>query len=278
MKKLNLLIAFMAIAMIGFVMIGCSDEDAVGPKIVLVAEGNSITADAIVTAGSTFTVAWLATAGDANLASFTITRDDQNLTGYPLEDIPKDDYTGSATLTALNAEGTNVYKLIVTDKDDLSAEVVLNITVEAAETPLTTEVTTGVIGHLYGPLDGAWDLVADVSKNMGAADADKDMINLSSGSGVTFVSGFEAGNSTMFVKDNTIDYDNVTQEDAEEAYDAGTAANQIATVAVDDIIVAKLRGSADDYAVIKITLVNATFTGKSAPLAGDGKIEFSYKK
>lgn len=271
MKKLNLLIALLAIAMIGF-MSSCT-KDAVGPTIVLTADG--LTADATLDPGESFTLAWSIQAGDAKLASLTITKNDINVTGYPDEDIPTDNYVGSADLTADPNEGSYVYKVIVTDKDGLTDEKSVTITVEQSGTPLTTEVTTGEIGHYFGPLDGAWDLVADESLKWVDPETGKDMKNSSAASGSDFISGFKAGNSTMFVKDNTVDYDNVTEEAAAAAYDAGTAASSIATVAVDDIVIAKLRGGSD-YAVIKITVVDPS--AKKSTLAGSGKINFTYKK
>ncbi|MBN1187894.1 MAG: hypothetical protein JXB49_36810 [Bacteroidales bacterium] len=130
MKKLNLLLAFVAIAMIGFMSTSCSDEEAVGPTITLTADG--ITTDQTLETGETFTVAWIATKGDANLAEFTIMRDDQNIGDYPDTDIPNDNYQGSDVLTVPSNEGTYVYTLKVTDKDGLSDDVSLTITAEEA--------------------------------------------------------------------------------------------------------------------------------------------------
>ena len=145
MKKLNLLIAMMAIATIGFMSTSCEDDDAVGPSITLTADG--ITADKTVAPGATFTVAWIANKGDANLAEFTIMRDDQDLSGYPLTDIANDNYQGSDELTAPSNVGTYVYTLKVTDKDDLSDEVSLTITVEQTAGSISTyNVTLGAQG------------------------------------------------------------------------------------------------------------------------------------
>ena len=273
MKKTHVIIGLLFFAMFTMFM-ECGDE-AVGPSLSLYG-GEFIDSDETVPAGAVISFAWHATKGDAKLESMTITKEGGALAGWNEKEIPNnqnDSYTDTARLEAPLNVGAYAYELIVTDKDDMSASQSVVITVVEA---LSTEITTGVIGHLYGPLNGAWDLVNDVEMWMGDADANKDMVNTSSGSGSAFVAGWEAGpgNSTTFVQANSFDYDNAYAQDAEDVFNAGTPSSEISDVSENDIIIAKLRGG-DDFAVIKITDVDPYF---KSTMAGDGRIAFSYKK
>lgn len=274
MKKVHVIIGLMLFAILAM-FIECTEEEGVGPSLALYG-GDFIDSDEQVPAGAVLGFAWHATKGDAKLESMTITREGVALSGWNAKAIPNsqnESYTDTALLEAPLNVGAYAYELIVTDKDGMTASQSVVITVVEA---LSTEITTGVIGHLYGPLNGAWDLVNDVGMWMGDPDANKDMINTSAGSGTAFVAGWEAGpgNSTTFVQANSFDYDNAYAQDAEDAYNAGSPSSEVSDVSENDIFIAKLRGG-DDYAVIKITDVDPYF---KSTMAGDGRITFSYKK
>lgn len=73
--------------------------------------------------------------------------------------------------------------------------------------------------------------------------------------------GWVGQNSTTFVKTNSsnFDYSNATRNMAEEAFNDGTPTATVTGVASGDIYIANVRG-AGNYAVIRITSVNATTT------------------
>lgn len=274
MKKVHVIFGLLIVAMLTMFM-DCADEDKTGPRLNLYG-GNYIDSDVTVPQGATLKFSWTAEKGDGNLKYITITRDDIPLTGWNEVDIPNsenDVYSDTASLVAPLNAGSYVYAVTVTDNNDLAASRSVVVTVAEA---LTNEVTNGEIGHLYGPLNGAWDLVNDVGMWMGDTDANKDMLNTSSGSGSAFSAGWEAGagNSTTYVQDNSFDYENAFAQDAETVFNAGTPSSEVSEVSENDIYIAKLRGGTS-YAVIKITDVDPYF---KSTMAGDGRIQFTYKK
>jgi len=274
MKKVHVIFGLLIVAMLTMFM-ECGDDEALGPALQLYG-GAFIDSDETVPAGAVLSFSWHATKGDAKLESMTISREGNALVGWNEKEIPNSEnesYTDTALLEAPLNEGAYTYALIVTDKDALTATQSVVITVVDA---LSTEVTDGEIGHLYGPLNGAWDLVNDVEMWMADPDANKDMVNTSSASGSAFEAGWEAGtgNSTTFVKDNSFDYDNAYAQDAEDAFNAGTPSNEVSDASENDIYIARLRGG-DNYAVIKITDIDPY---SKSTMAGDGKLTFTYKK
>ncbi len=138
-------------------------------------------------------------------------------------------------------------------------------------TPLATEVTTGVLNNIQGPLAGAWNLVDDVEVVTGGDATVKDMIEQTNDVDFIFSQAWAAGNTTMYVSAPGFDYDNPTAEAAAAVYAAGTPSASVTAVSVGDMFVANLRGT-DDYAVIKILTVDAEAAGN------DETITFSYKK
>lgn len=162
------------------------------------------------------------------------------------------------------------------------------ITVVAEETPIAGE-HSGVIYHILGPYQGAWDLVNDEGVSEGGSanrytGSNKDMINIENVDPGDFIHGWVAGNTTRFVKVTGFDYANATVEGAKAAYESGspigdhsysagdTGTGNPVMVSEGDIIVAKIRGN-DEYAVIKIEAINDTGVEDNKD-----DITFSYKK
>ena len=169
-----------------------------------------------------------------------------------------------------------------------------DITVDA-KTDLSNE-NNGIVHHLYGPDQGAYDLVNNEGVSMGGTDNrylgdKKDMINRAQydAPNENFLNEFISGNATRFVAANDFDYANATVEAAKETYEAASeklgAAEQAgktwsdfkyATANEGDIFIANLRGN-NEYAVIKITGV-VTDENNNGDIDEDSYIEFTYKK
>lgn len=279
-------VSMLALATAGLVFVtGCSndDDDGTTPSP---SSNPTITTTSSTTVsvepGETFTISWDArkNPNGKDLDVFTITENNVDQTGlttaagngipYNITNANDEQYVDSVTITANSNEGTYVYLFKVTDKDALSASFTVNVTVAPATTPLSTE-ETGAFYHLAGLEKGAYDLDSNMERSSSESEALKDMINTDAAS-ETFTGSWMAGNTTMFVKDNSFDYTNATVESATAAYTAGTAASSVTNPAVDDIYVAYVRGSY--YAVVKITAIDPSEgTGSNT-----GKITFTYKK
>lgn len=279
MKKFNVLLLGVFVLFAGFFASCNKDSNAPGPSISFdngATQGNA--------SGGSYAINGTAKAPGklSKIQFYTVvtTNGSTNENEIPSSAITSftNDTVQHFTLTLTGLTATTVVKVLVTDKNSVTASSTFTINV-ASSTPMAT-VKTGVIYHIQAATgNGAWDLVADLPKNLGDAATDKDMIQASNNtSGSAWVSGWNvgAGNSTMFVKANTYDYANATVESAKSTYAAGTASGTIRDVATNDIYIAKLRGQ-DTYAVIKITNVDpndATHTSGS----NKGAITFSYKK
>jgi hypothetical protein len=129
MKRLSFLSFFILITFAGF-FTECDDTtEKEGPTLTFFGD-DYIDEDVTVEPGGVLKFSWLATKGSSNLASFMIERDGVTLSGYPDEDIPKDNYQGSVELEAPLNEAVYIYKFTVTDYNDLTASESFTITVE----------------------------------------------------------------------------------------------------------------------------------------------------
>jgi hypothetical protein len=137
MKKISLLLAAVFISFIG-IFNSCDEaEELLGPKLEFFGTGGYIDEDVTVEPGAAISFSWLAKKGASNLASFSISRDGATLTGYPDEDIEKDNYTDQVILEAPLNEGAYVYTFTITDNKDMTASVSFTITVEATGGPIS---------------------------------------------------------------------------------------------------------------------------------------------
>jgi len=147
----------------------------------------------------------------------------------------------------------------------------------ANSTPLTDE-NVGVLNHILGPNEGAFNLVDNVTVPQSGDWMVKDMIHVTDGLSDTFNPVWTIGtdptndNGTRYVAAPGLDYDTVTLEDALMAYGDGTDALATVTFAEGDVYVAMLRGGAEGYAVIRIDAINMS-AGNN-----DDTMDFSYKK
>ena len=163
----------------------------------------------------------------------------------------------------------------VTDKEGQDASITVTVSKinGSSGTTLAYENTSAILYNLMAPTGylGAWDLVSNVGVASSGSETSKDMANKST-SGTGWIPGWSTGtgNTTAFVKDNSLTYATATLEDITAAYTSGSSSITI-TPTVGDIYVAKLRG-ASNYALIKVTAINTT--------ASDNldNITFTYKK
>ncbi|MCR9153486.1 MAG: hypothetical protein NXI09_05200 [Bacteroidetes bacterium] len=281
--RLTALVALFA----GFTACEDDDDTTLGPSLLITESGSGATEGAVtINQGSSLVFIWDARKGDSDMEEFVVEQSGVNqanpvptsLAGnmFPYDIANADDETYIDTLIFPNA-GLNVgvtsYTFRVSDKDGNIASKSFTVSVQAAATPMTNE-TTGAFFHIQGSLEGAYDLVNGAVVSASGAAADKDMENTDD-AGVAFTGSWEAANATMFVKDNSYDYDNATVEGAMSSFNAGTAAASVSNPADGDIYIAKLRGGTN-YAVIKV--INVDPTDNTCNCGNTGKISFDFKK
>lgn len=280
MKKIKILALALIATAITFSSCTKDEETKTGPGLTITADKTSV---------------WL---GDSVVVSYNITSNEKiqklnwsaSLAGVTSDMYETTDFNGDylATGTVVfhvttveeDLNGATSVKLTFTaeDKDGVEFANTKELTIAIEDdtmTLMTDEHTNGIISNFEGPNQGAWDLVLNegVSSPGGSTTVNaevKDMRNTTTDA-ETFVVGWEAMNSTMFVKDNAFSYADASVEGAMAAYAAGSAVSTVSGVTTGDVYIAKLRGG-DDYAVILITDVVVT-DGDNAD-----KINFSYKK
>lgn len=121
---------------------------------------------------------------------------------------------------------------------------------------LTTE-KKDTVWNVKGPNKGAYNLVGGAQVAESEANANKDIVDMAvlAGGTVTWPKTLNSLNGTMFVTAASgFNYDAATDSTLIKAYAAGTAAATTKVLAVNDVILAKLRGG-NTYAAIKIYAV-----------------------
>lgn len=294
MKKINFLLLGFLFALIIGLTTSCSDDEGgdpvtTDPLKITVTEEDGAThypgSDVVFTVNVT---------SSEKMQDVVVTPTNNGTPGAP-QTFDLGNEKGSKTLSftfsipADAAMGSTIaLEFVATDKQESKAASV-SFVVSAP----TTEVAGGVVYHILGASQGAWDLVTNTGVSEGGSanrylGENKDMINREPVAGKTaFLAEIVAGNETRFVKNNEFDYANATLEAALAAFAAGEPHGKGQTsmdpgdgslynthdpvaVATGDIFIAKIRGT-EDYAVINITNVSGTSSA-------DGKIEFTYKK
>ncbi len=154
MKKAHVIIGLLFLAMLTIV-VGCGDENAVGPSLSLYG-GTNIDSDGTVVPGAVLSFGWHAQSGDAKLESMTISRDGVALVGWNEKEIPNsenENYTDTALVEAPLNEGAYNYALMVTDKDGLTASQSVVITVDASLAGGPIDTYTAVLMGAQSNLD-----------------------------------------------------------------------------------------------------------------------------
>ena len=287
------MLKYLFIASLSVAMFSCSKDtnnpDAPKPTLTVTELGTgAVDQDLTVAPGTMLSFKWnaLRTGSGSVLESFEIFQSGSNVTfplpatnrgeTLPITNLPnkyESQYVDTIAFSAGMNLGVTTYTFSLTDKDGNLVEQVINVTVANVATPLPTEKTAEIY-HVGGSLKGSWDMVADVAQGASDPAAGKDVRN-SDLAGNPFTGSFTSANNTMFVKSNTFDYANATEEAAMAAYAAGTAQATITNPAVGDIVIAKVRGGSD-YMVIKIATLDPA--DNTCSCGNKGKMTFTYKK
>ena len=287
------MIKFLFITTLSVAMFSCTKDDnnpdAPKPTLTVTELGTgAIDQDLTVAPGAMLSFKWnaLRTGGGSVLESFEIFQNGSNVTvplpktsngeTLPITNLPnkyESQYVDTIMFSAGSNLGITTYTFSLTDKDGSLVERVINVTVANPTTPLAME-KTGEIYHVGGSLKGSWDLVADLAKGASDPAADKDIRNKDI-AGDPFTGSFNNTNNTMFVKSNSFDYMNATEESAMAAYAAGTPSATVTNPAVGDMYIAKIRGG-NTYMVIKIATIDAA--DNTCNCGNKGKMTFTYKK
>ena len=173
---------------------------------------------------------------------------------------------------AQGTAGSEIFNIVVTDKDNVSSTVSITITTEE---PFTEK--NGQFFHIASANAGAFDLVADMNRTSGEDDLNKDMVNTDEAAtnqeDSKFTGSWESANGTLFKASNASLYDNPTNLGFTWSTTLGdiTASSAVSNPSVGDVYLAKLRGNAN-YVVIKVTDI------KDVAMGNTGEITFSYKK
>jgi len=277
MKKLNILITLLSCAVVGFFSSCGTTEDGeenLSPLLTVTATG--LNANNEIIEGTTFTVDVVAAENPTSgkqLDELEIQRPGADTTIT----INAPSYGTTLTIDAPAAGVSDTYTFVLRDKDGESSTKTLTPTgiSGVVSTPFGTEVQ-GAFFHIGGSLEGAYDLLNETTVATSGMETSKDMKNIDA-SGNNFTGSFQAGtgNQTLFVRDNSFDYDNGSVEDATSAFNAGNASSTILNPLAGTILIAKLRGG-NDYAVIKIE--NWDPANNECNCGNLGKLTFNYKK
>lgn len=268
MKKLSFAVIALTVFFAAFFS-GCEDETtAVGPSLQLLSGGGAyIDEDATVEPGQVIKFAWLGNKGDANLKSMDIQVNGLQVPGFPVTDLPNDNYQDSVSLEAQAIEGAYEYLFILTDNDDLADSLSLTITVEKTFDPINTwsdmtlyvassggnnnnncaSVDGTIFSYVAGTADANLQAKADfVYYYLGGNPTDAGTTGravMAAPSAVDNVinSGYAdwtTKNATSFyeVTVSTTEFDGMTDDELILANVTGTAANKVEGLAVGDVI------------------------------------------
>jgi hypothetical protein len=272
MKKL-----LFAIAAVAVTMTSCSKDETddltknENPVITF----TSLTGTTV-EAGSTLSLVISVRANDDGdkLKTVTLADGEGNPIGNPFVDINETSFDTTITLISSTTFETSTFTVVASDKNDHLAAKSLTITTVSG---FDSEGLTGQIHHIFGALNGSYDLVNDAEVAAAANDSLKDMSNTEVND-ATFTGSWTAKNDTKFVRASTVDFSTATYSSIVSTYASLSAATDpsLGFPNANEVIIAKLRGG-EDYVLIKITSVDPTFEDGGA--AGDnGKLSFEYKK
>ncbi len=139
MKKQSLIVVFLLMVLAVFINSCDDDTDPVGPTIAFFGGGGEfIDEDVTVEPGAELAFSFLATKGDAKLASLDVQIDGLHPSGYPLTDIPNDNYQDTIYMEADADDGVYEYLFIISDNDGLVDSASFTIEVLKTWDPIDT--------------------------------------------------------------------------------------------------------------------------------------------
>ncbi len=206
MKKLTY---FLGIGLIGitFLLNSCSKDDAVGPDLTINSEE-----DVTVPANSLITIEWRADAGDAKLEFFTIKEgnlaildfDNIDWNNYQIPNADDETFIGSATV--MIGDENTAFTLIVTDKDGLTAQGMVNVTIDVGSTGNPINEYTAVLMGAQTNVDVGSFLDAETGTvyKIGPAGNNQALID------IIYYYGISSGNEATFVNPNHPTVNNAT--------------------------------------------------------------------
>lgn len=275
MKKLNLVFALFGFLAISFFS-SCDTEDPsdVSPLLSLTVAGLN---NGEILEGTTFSVTVEADENPSTKKKVKTLLITSNQGVDTTININAASYTEIFDFDAPAAGVTEVYTFRIEDNDQESTTESLSVTGTSGvvSTPFGTEVQ-GAFFHVWGSLEGSYDLIGDSTVAMSGPEGTKDMKN-NDLAGNNFTGSFTTGtgNQTLFVRDNSYDYDNGSVEDAIAAFNAGNSTTTVLNPVTGTILIAKLRGGSD-YAVIKVVSMDPS--NNECSCGNLGKLTFDYKK
>ena len=177
-------------------------------------------------------------------------------------------------ISAASSVTAGTYKLKITATvggTEFSTEI--SFTVKTGSTGIAlTEKTNGIISNIFGPDQGAFNLVDGERVSASSASTTKDLLDLSL-VGEGFKGELGSDNGSTFVVADAADYTNATDVSVKAL--AGTAtATKVAVSTVGTVFAVKL-GNSRGYAIVKITSYDETAGGSTGD--NKGEVEFSYK-
>lgn len=296
MKSLRKWAAVLAMPLLAGLAVSCDDNDNNGggndlrPSLVLDGEGIFIDESMVVDPGAVLNFRVIATENSEstkNLERFEIERIFNNQDSVAVDSsFNERNFEAEYTFTAREEAGPENFSFRITDKDGLTAEREIVITVQGLE------VRQGDINHIAGQCQGAFDLINVVGRSSSESDDIKDLINTDDAGADTFTGSFEATNGTMF-RDAagavTFDYTTATEADIETAYTAPAVplTNPAPTAAIENpavgnVYLVKLRDTTPArYAAIMITAVESAeddnCPANDAGTNNKGELTFEYK-
>jgi hypothetical protein len=177
-------------------------------------------------------------------------------------------------ISAASSVTAATYKMTITatvEETEFSTTVTFTVKSGSTGTALT-EKTDGIISNLWGPDQGAFNLVDGVRVSSTADSTKKDLLDLS-----VVTEGFKgelgSANGSTFATATAADYTGATDVSV-AALAASASATKIAVSTVGTVFVVKL-GGGRGFAIVKITSYDATAGGSTAN--NKGEVEFSYK-
>jgi hypothetical protein len=295
MKKLSFAVIALTIFFTAFFS-GCNEEETtpIGPSLQLFG-GIYIDEDVTVEPGQAIRFSWLGTKGDANLASFDIQVNNLHVDGFPVTDLPNDNYKDSVNLEAQTNEGAYEYLFILKDKKDLGDSLSLTITVEKTGGPITTySVEIGshqsTSGSSFASTNGMVYGIADAKENATLIDflyyygatnlatlaaPDNDAAATVFSGATTGLATWSVRNSTRFISTSLTeaDFDAITDDLTIVEKATGAADSDIKQLEQGDVVAFVTDSDKDGGSKMGLVKITSIVTGASGTMQISVKVQ-----
>lgn len=194
--------------------------------------------------------------------------DDMDVLVEAGQNVCNGDYTLHVRVRGGNADVTKPLNFKVVDGLDAS---------RCQKPTVATEVKRGALYNVQGRDKGAFDLIEGKGVGQREDNSKKDLLDLTV-MGRNFRMTLGSGNGAMFVMDNGLDFNSLTFEQANNAFQNGTKKSETSILKINDIVLVKLPQFRDQNSVYVLKITNVNQTGGSSSSTNKGVIEFIYKK